>query len=48
MKNTYATPAVTDRGDAVRTTLSGKQFTTVSEQDLTHGPQMGSSLSFGL
>ncbi len=46
MKNTYAAPAVTVRGDAVRTTLSGKS-NTAEVSSLTR-PISGSSLSFGL
>jgi len=47
MRNTYAAPAVTDRGDAVRTTLSGKPVA-VSESGISQGPATGSNLSFGL
>jgi len=47
MKSNYAAPAVTDRGDAVRTTLSGKPFVTPGEIDI-RGPAFGSNLSFGL
>jgi len=48
MKNTYAAPAVTDRGDVVHTTLSGKPFSALSEVSLSQGTSMGSNLSFGL
>jgi len=48
MKNTYAAPTATDRGDIVRTTLSGKQTVKPTELDATRGPMLGSNLSFGL
>jgi len=47
MKNTYAAPAVTDRGDVVRTTLAGKPFVS-TETSCTRGPACGNDLSFGL
>jgi hypothetical protein len=47
MKTTYAAPAVTDLGDAVRTTLSGKP-TSGMESGISQGPAFGSNLSFGL
>jgi len=48
MKNTYAAPAVTDRGDAVRTTLNGKPAVSYGDLDIIRGPIFGTSLSFGL
>jgi len=47
MKSTYAAPAVTDRGDAVRTTLQGKPAIN-TESGVSQGPASGSNLSFGL
>jgi len=48
MKNTYATPLVTDRGDIVRTTLTGKPFVSWAEVFVVAGRAFGASLSFGL
>jgi len=48
MKSTYAAPTVTHRGDVVHITLSGKPFSALKELDISHGPSMGSNLSFGL
>jgi len=48
MKNTYAAPAVTDRGDVVRTTLTGKPIITWGELLLVGGAAFGNNLSFGL
>jgi len=47
MKNTYAAPAVSDRGDAVRTTLGCKPLFG-AEYGISRGPGFGSNLSFGL
>jgi len=48
MKNTYAAPTVTDRGDVVHTTLSGKPVRAAESFDNLKGPTNGSNLSFGL
>ena len=48
MKSTYAAPTVTDRGDIVRTTLSGKPSVGSESANNTVGPMLGSNLSFGL
>jgi hypothetical protein len=47
MKNTYAPPAVTDRCDAVRTTLNCKPFFG-GELGISRGTTFGNNLSFGL
>jgi len=47
MKNTYAAPTVTDRGEVVRTTLYNKPAID-TESGVSRGPAQGSNLSFGL
>jgi len=48
MKNTYAAPTVTDRGDVVRTTLTGKPIVSWGELLVVVGMAFGNNLSFGL
>jgi len=47
MKNIYARPAITDRGDAVGRTLGCKPLFG-AEYSISRGPGFGANLSFGL